>query len=527
MKLLSPTGPSINKIHRLEDLKPLAFELQRAGKRLVLANGCFDILHAGHIRYLRAAKNAGDFLVVAINDDASVRRLKGAGRPLMPARERAQIIAALECVDGVTIFSEPTVERVIETLRPSIHAKGTDYSEGSVPERDLVRSYGGIVAIVGDPKRHSTTDLVQFVIGHPGTSLQTGQRILIAKMSSIGDIVHTLPALAALRRGLPQARIGWVVESRCAELLRNHPMIDELIVVDTHAWRRAPFSKRTLAAVAQCRRLLLDYRADIGLDFQGLLKSAVMLLMGRVPRRIGFEPAGLKEPAGGIMLTEVVPVDHADHIIRKNLRLVERLGISSTGRWEFPMPISRSDAAWADKVRSELGMNYALINPSAGWKAKQLDPAVFHELNRHLVERHRLERLIPVAPWAEEEMERMIGQHQIMARLVPCTLLQFAALAARAELYVGGDTGLTHIATAQGTPVVAWYGPTLAGRNGPFDPRDIVLQVTVAEPGYYSRRGGQGDYIDLSAQALCEAVDRRLDCRSTKASVTMGSGEAG
>jgi rfaE bifunctional protein nucleotidyltransferase chain/domain len=133
---------------------------KKNGARVVLANGCFDILHVGHIRYLEAASNLGQFLVVGVNSDKQVRIQKGEGRPFMDEKERAEIISSLRCVDAVTIFPEATVEALLLALRPDIHAKGTDYTEESVPERNVVLSYGGKVAIVGDPKDHSTTELL-------------------------------------------------------------------------------------------------------------------------------------------------------------------------------------------------------------------------------------------------------------------------------------------------------------------------------------------------------------------------------
>lgn len=131
-----------------------------AGSIIVLANGCFDLIHVGHIRYLEAAKQLGGTLVVGLNSDEQARILKGAGRPFVPQNERAEIVAALRCVDIVTIFDEPTVGQLIRAIRPDIHAKGTDYSEETVPERDIVAEVGGRVAIVGDPKDHSSTELV-------------------------------------------------------------------------------------------------------------------------------------------------------------------------------------------------------------------------------------------------------------------------------------------------------------------------------------------------------------------------------
>lgn len=132
-----------------------------AGEKIILTNGCFDLLHVGHVRYLRAAKELGGRVIVALNSDASTRALKGEGRPRVPELERAEILAALKDVDAVTIFEEPDVRALVRLLRPDIHAKGTDYTEENVPERDEVVACGGRVVIVGDPKDHSTTELLR------------------------------------------------------------------------------------------------------------------------------------------------------------------------------------------------------------------------------------------------------------------------------------------------------------------------------------------------------------------------------
>ena len=149
------------KILDREGLRHRVADWRAAGDKITLANGGFDLLHVGHVRYLQAAKELGGRLIVAINSDESVRRLKGEGRPLMPAEERAEILAALSDVDAVVIFPEPDVRSLIREIRPDIHAKGTDYSAESVPERDTVIECGGRVAIVGDPKDHSATDIIR------------------------------------------------------------------------------------------------------------------------------------------------------------------------------------------------------------------------------------------------------------------------------------------------------------------------------------------------------------------------------
>jgi D-glycero-beta-D-manno-heptose 1-phosphate adenylyltransferase len=147
------------------ELRQRVEQWRRAGQRIVLANGNFDLLHVGHVRYLRGAKELGGKLVVAINSDESVRALKGAGRPVMPAEERAEIVAALADVDAVVIFSELDVRALIREIRPDIQAKGTDYTVDSVPERDVVAECGGRVAIVGDAKDHSTSEIIRARLG--------------------------------------------------------------------------------------------------------------------------------------------------------------------------------------------------------------------------------------------------------------------------------------------------------------------------------------------------------------------------
>jgi D-glycero-beta-D-manno-heptose 1-phosphate adenylyltransferase len=152
------------KVKSVSDLQPVVASLKAQGHTVVFGNGCFDLIHVGHVRYLQGARALGDRLVVGLNSDESVRGLKGPGRPLQSEGDRAEMLASFECVDYVVVFDDPTVEAVLLSLRPDIHAKGTDYTKESVPEKDTVRSYGGKVAIVGDPKEHSSRDLIGTVV---------------------------------------------------------------------------------------------------------------------------------------------------------------------------------------------------------------------------------------------------------------------------------------------------------------------------------------------------------------------------
>jgi rfaE bifunctional protein nucleotidyltransferase chain/domain len=157
-----------DKILHLSALLHIVAQHRAEKRRIVFANGCFDVLHVGHIRYLQGARALGDVLIVGVNSDASMRRIKDPGRPLLYQEARARLVAALEAVDYVVVFDEPSVSLLLEALHPEVHAKGTDYAPETVPEREVVRSYGGEVAIVGDPKDHSTHDLIQQVLNKCG-----------------------------------------------------------------------------------------------------------------------------------------------------------------------------------------------------------------------------------------------------------------------------------------------------------------------------------------------------------------------
>jgi D-glycero-beta-D-manno-heptose 1-phosphate adenylyltransferase len=152
------------KTKDIGELKELVHKYQKVGKRVVFANGCFDLIHVGHVRYLEDAKGQGDLLIVGINSDVSVERLKGYGRPLQSEAERCEILGSFDCVDYIVVFNDPTVDALLLDLKPDVHAKGTDYTEDNVPERDTVASYGGKVAIVGDAKDHSTRDLINDIL---------------------------------------------------------------------------------------------------------------------------------------------------------------------------------------------------------------------------------------------------------------------------------------------------------------------------------------------------------------------------
>jgi rfaE bifunctional protein nucleotidyltransferase chain/domain len=166
----------LKKLKTLPELRTIAAGARSEGRTIVLANGGFDLVHAGHVRYLRAAKACGDILIVALNSDSSIRKLKGPGRPILPERERAEILGAFESVDYLTIFREPNVEKILIALKPDIHAKGSDYTKATVPERETVLSYGGRIAIAGGPKIRSTSEVIPRILRKAAAAAPRAER---------------------------------------------------------------------------------------------------------------------------------------------------------------------------------------------------------------------------------------------------------------------------------------------------------------------------------------------------------------
>jgi lipopolysaccharide heptosyltransferase I len=301
-------------------------------------------------------------------------------------------------------------------------------------------------------------------------------RILIVKLGAIGDVVHTLPALAALRRAMPDAHLAWVVErGGAAKLLHDNPAIDELIEVDTRGWRKDLLGAQTRSAIKTSLSKLRGF--DLALDFQGLLKSGMMAWLARAPRRIGFCKTALREPASAYLLTERVTVDDDDHIIKKNLQLVAHLGIATAGDYEFPLGISFPEKQFAAQQISQRDGNVAIINPGGGWPTKLWNVAGFAAIADRLWEAYRWRSVVTYGPGEEALANAVVAQARSGAvEGLDSTLKQFFALAQRAKLFIGGDTGPLHLAAAAGTPIVGIYGPTPARRNGPFSPADVIVE---------------------------------------------------
>ncbi len=283
-----------NKILSREELRERVEEWRRAGERITLANGGFDLLHVGHVRYLRGAKALGGRLVVAINSDESVRALKGEGRPIMPAEERAEIVAALADVDAVVIFPELDVRAIIREIRPDIQAKGTDYTVGLCSR---ARRGRGVRRTRRDRRRserslhqrdHPLAAVAEEILIVAAESRTNIDRLLIVRLSAMGDVIHTLPAAQALREAFPQVMIGWLIEERWAELLcapgaprrgprsAQRPLADWVHTVNLTGWRKTLFTISTVQQIAKTWNDVRAARYDVAVDLQGAIRSAVL-----------------------------------------------------------------------------------------------------------------------------------------------------------------------------------------------------------------------------------------------------------
>ncbi len=342
-------------------------------------------------------------------------------------------------------------------------------------------------------------------------------RILIVRLGSIGDIVHTLPSLAAIRKALPEAEVSWVVERRASEILRDNPVLDRLIEIDTKALRRGLMSGETLRAPRQQLRLLRASAFDLALDFQGLIKSAMVARLSGARRVVGFERAGLREPASRFLLHETVPIPKRANVIRKNLALVERaLGIPVPHEAEaFQFPIAIDETHEREAAEAAGGdQPYAILNPGGGWPTKLGSAEKFGILADELWNRLGLFSLITSGPGEDELTERALSTSKSgRARAVSVSLKALCALAKHAEVYVGGETGPTHLAVAMRTPVVGLLGPTEWWRNGSPYADDICVERTDIDCRENCHRRSCGKWIcmDIEVERVLHAVSDRLE----------------
>jgi heptosyltransferase I len=341
--------------------------------------------------------------------------------------------------------------------------------------------------------------------------------VLIVRLGALGDIVHAVPAAAALRRAFPAARLDWLVEPQHQALVELVAGVDRLIVL----------GGRTPAAWVDTVRRLRQARYDAALDFQGLMKSAVLARASGAARVLGFSIWHLREKAarpfysevGAVAGTAAMPQSGerdegagalADHVITKNLRLLSTLGVE-TDRIEFPfVPIP---SAAAERVRQHIEGPFALINPGAAWPNKRWPAERFGEIAAFLREIRGIASVVLWGPREDALADAVVAASAGAARLAPPTgIADLLALARDASLMVSGDTGPLHLAAAAGTPVVAIFGPTSPRRNGPWDPADVVVSRYESCGCHYDRRCHARRWCleDVTVAEVTAAIQRRL-----------------
>lgn len=340
-------------------------------------------------------------------------------------------------------------------------------------------------------------------------------RVLIVKLGSIGDIVHTLPALAALRAGMPHAEISWVAERLSSEILKDNPILDRLIEVDTKALRRGLMSGETLRAPRQQLRRLRASAFDVALDFQGLLKSASIARLSGARRVFGYSRAGLREPASTVFLSKRISIPPHTHIIRKGLLLLQgALGIPVPAELSFPIGVTPAATEEADRAIEDTGENYAILNPAGGWPTKLWSAEKFGALADLLWANYGMRSLVTHGP-GEVALAEAVRRSSRSEKAVPVSLSLkgFYSLAKRARVYVGGDTGPTHIAVAAGAPIVGLFGPTEWWRNGSPYSEDICVERNDIDCRVDCHRRSCSNWIcmDISVERVFGAVRQRID----------------
>ena len=341
----------------------------------------------------------------------------------------------------------------------------------------------------------------------------TLRRLLVIRLSSIGDVVHTLPAVAALGRCFPETEIHWAIEQRYSTLLDGNPYVRRRVEFDTLGTRARAHRGQWVTGLIGMARRTREFQYDAALDFQGLIKTSLLARLSRSSARIGFAKRWLREPAAAIFYTDRVAPEGRRHVVDLNLALAERLG-ATPEPWEFPLPKNAEDESLVEKRLEKLhGREFVIVNPGGGWKAKRWPPECYAALIERLETEFPVKVFFTGSP-AEEPLIRKIlaDASSAKAEYFPSTLRQFIALARRGRLFVGGDTGPMHLAAAVSTPIVAIFDAAdplnTVERNGPFNAADIT--VTSSSRFQEVRRGKHLHYLNgVTVDAVLAAIRER------------------
>jgi lipopolysaccharide heptosyltransferase I len=326
-------------------------------------------------------------------------------------------------------------------------------------------------------------------------------RFLLIRLSSLGDVVHALPAAAALRDAFPKARIDWVIDPRWERLLEGNPSLTSRILLD----------RKNIGSIAKAIAELRAAKYTCAIDFQSLYKSAILGFVSGAPRRIGFDRKHAREGLATIFYTERV-APHGLHRVDHNLSLVERAGAKVTES-RFPLTIfPQDDHCIASELAACDIADFFVLNPGGGWVSKRWPAERFGELHRRLVERHRWRGVVTFGPGEEDLARRVVevaGNPPPVA--ITLSLGPLMALLRRAKIVVSADSGPLHIASALGAPVVGLYGPTDPARNGPYSREDIVVRnVPNSETTYQRGKSYSASMSSITVNQVLDAIERRL-----------------
>jgi heptosyltransferase-1 len=349
-------------------------------------------------------------------------------------------------------------------------------------------------------------------------------RILVVRLGSMGDVIHTLPAVTALRQAFPEVNLGWVIEERWAELLctlptprsgprsPQRPLVDKIHTVDTQLWRHRLPHMQTWERIASAFSDLRAAKYEIAIDFQGAIRSALVARWSGAPIIYGF--AQPRENIASMFYTRRV-IARGIHIVEQNLSLAEAVARKPLKIAEVQFPHDRAAERGCDSnLTADVGSNFVLINPGAGWGAKRWPPENYGEVARKVAE----EGFSPVINFGpgEEGLARAVElASNGAARPFSGSVAQLIALARHARLFIGGDTGPMHLAAALRVPVVAIFGPTDPARNGPFGTRSIVLRSPTSVTSHNRRSRPDDGFIEITPEQVVDTARQLLKgCRA-------------
>lgn len=348
------------------------------------------------------------------------------------------------------------------------------------------------------------------------------RELLIVRLGSMGDIIHTLPAVFALRSAFPQSKIGWIVEERWAELLcaaseprsgprsTRRPLVDRLHVVDTKAWRKRPFATQTWERVAAAISDMRAPRYDVAIDFQGAVRSAFLARCSGTPVIYGFRQP--RENVASMLYTREV-IAEGRHIVQQNMSLAQAVIGNSVAlpKIEFPWD-SMAQNECETWLQKEAVRDFVLLNPGAGWGGKRWPTERYGQLARCLA-KIGFDVVINVGPGEQDLTERVEAASEGLSKPVTCSIAELIALTRRAALFIGGDTGPLHLAAALGIPTIAIFGPTNPARNGPFGNRSIVLRSPSSTTTLSHHAAPESGLLEIKVEEVLAATHELMGQR--------------